>query len=261
MSRPRASTHYFLTLHHGVMNYSALRPSVSNSGASASCGELRTSKTWVLPAKTKPGRRAKTCTQQDGGSVSLEDDSRKAKNREAQRAYRERQAGHIKELQDLVEKWRMKCEGLKAELRNRNFELEQHKARVQDLEKKVETLEAERKPVPCDLCALKVTDAGATTGFLDPKLQDHIDNFKPMKAVPLSSGRKKRKWSPSALPTFKRPDERGISAGSLLELPVVDDSLGCGFCSESSACLCKDLAAQPDPAEPAAKRREAGQGG
>ncbi|CUS21961.1 LAQU0S04e04874g1_1 [Lachancea quebecensis] len=261
MSRPRASMNYFLAWYHGVMNYSALRPSAGKQGATASCGELRTSKAWVLPAKTKPGRRAKTCTQQDSGSVGLEDDPRKAKNREAQRAYRERQAGHIKELQDLVEKWRVKCEGLKAEVRNRNLELEKHKTRAQDLEKQIEVLKAEREPVRCDLCVLRVTDDGSTPSFLDPKLQDHIDNFKPMKAVPLSSKRKKRKWSPTALPAFKRPYERGLSAGSLLELPVVDDSLSCGFCSESSACLCKDLAAQPAPAEPAVKRRETGQGG
>lgn len=71
------------------------RPSISPAANSPATGapQLSTSKVWVLPPRPKPGRKPSTDTPPT---------KRKAQNRAAQRAFRERRALRVSELEDTL---------------------------------------------------------------------------------------------------------------------------------------------------------------
>lgn len=75
----------------------APKPSIKPFGlldAPVSISQLSTSKVWVLPPRPKPGRKPSTDTPPT---------KRKAQNREAQRAFRERRAARVFELEELLD--------------------------------------------------------------------------------------------------------------------------------------------------------------
>lgn len=237
------------------MKYAPVRPNevgLSTDLRDPGHSVIRTSKTWVLPAKTKPGRRPGTAKREDSRPTESREDPRKVRNREAQRAFRERQAGQIKILREEVEKWRRRYQDMKMEVQNRDRDIELLKASNERLLKQIEAVELKSKATEltkCKSCFHGGYNAGIVSNFADPKLQEQIDKFQPMEAVPLSVGRKKRKGgSPSSLPTFKKgrveAKELGLSPGEsivkeTIQLGVAEQ--GCGFCSESSTCLCKEF--------------------
>ncbi|KAJ5948943.1 hypothetical protein N7454_002250 [Penicillium verhagenii] len=70
----------------------AARPSVAPSPGPGTPGSI-TSKEWVIPPRPKPGRKPATDTPPT---------KRKAQNRAAQRAFRERRAARVQELEELM---------------------------------------------------------------------------------------------------------------------------------------------------------------
>lgn len=75
----------------------APKPAIKPFGlqdAPVSISQLSTSKVWVLPPRPKPGRKPSTDTPPT---------KRKAQNREAQRAFRERRAARVSELEELLD--------------------------------------------------------------------------------------------------------------------------------------------------------------
>lgn len=88
---------------------------------------------------------------------------------------------------------------------------------VKNWQKKFRALESELKDVKNDNTELKrrlvTTPQEEHIPLVDPLLRDLIDNFKPMKAVTL----KKRKLSPRK------------------------STADCGFCSETTTCVCKEI--------------------
>src|ERR1700744_1538812 len=68
----------------------AARPSVAPSPGPGTPGSI-TSKEWVIPPRPKPGRKPATDTPPT---------KRKAQNRAAQRAFRERRAARVQELEE-----------------------------------------------------------------------------------------------------------------------------------------------------------------
>ena len=83
-------------------------------------------KTWILPPKPKPGRKP---------AVDTPPTKRKAQNREAQRAFRERRAAKVGELEDEMKKMEEEDAREQDALRDRICQLERH---VQDLGELVE---------------------------------------------------------------------------------------------------------------------------
>lgn len=257
-SRSHMTKHYPKECATAKMNYMELRPKASMVEAESGPQKLQVSKEWMLPPKTKPGRRPKLVTKREQEEMSTGEACeviKKKKNREAQRAYRERRASQFQELQDLVDKWKKRCQELKLELKKseeRANQFEQQNAELTAKLKKYETVDKTSKCGMCvkDMCICEEMGFNSSsTSLLDPALQQRIDNFKPMDAVSLKPKPKKRKLATTGLPVFKRVEQLPVS---LEPSPgVVNEALryqvgsqGCGFCSDSSTCVCKELDTQ-----------------
>jgi len=76
---------------------------------------LMTSKEWVIPPRPKPGRKPATDTPPT---------KRKAQNRAAQRAFRERRAARVGELEEQLEETKEEQQKREAEMRNKITKLE-----------------------------------------------------------------------------------------------------------------------------------------
>ena len=116
----------------------ASSPSPSTPVATPGSGSI-TSKEWVIPPRPKPGRKPATDTPPT---------KRKAQNRAAQRAFRERRAARVNELEDQIkeieDEHEMQLTAFKDQIRNLSQEMEQcrnemsrWRDRCQSLEKEV----------------------------------------------------------------------------------------------------------------------------
>ncbi|CAK40420.1 transcriptional regulator family: bZIP [Aspergillus niger] len=97
----------------------AAKPAISPSPGPGTPGSV-TSKEWVIPPRPKPGRKPATDTPPT---------KRKAQNRAAQRAFRERRAARVNELEDQIKKIEDDHEihvlQLKEQISNLSHEVEQ----------------------------------------------------------------------------------------------------------------------------------------
>ncbi|SCU94531.1 LAME_0F07800g1_1 [Lachancea meyersii CBS 8951] len=293
---------------------SSLKPVSRDLNSTITSGVLRTSKTWVLPPRTKPGRRPRTHWRHDQETEETDQDlresSKKAKNRDAQRAFRERQTKQLAELHEEVAKWSQKCAFYKQELDKHIQQVKRLEGENQELAARVNKLEnnapKHNELEKCDMCTQDLCicqevglrpqrDAAleAMIATLTPSLWHKIDTFRPMQAVALPQSlqaRRKRKKGPETsgnfpvlkksapsveldgvFPSLRVSKTSGVpeSAGSNISMfkkmegsvnsfeassphdsgpaTAVSESLdfpveseGCGFCSETSACLCRD---------------------
>ncbi|KAL2754785.1 hypothetical protein ACRALDRAFT_1064594 [Sodiomyces alcalophilus JCM 7366] len=96
-----------------------------------------TTKEWVIPPRPKPGRKPATDTPPT---------KRKAQNRAAQRAFRERRAARVNELEDQLDEQKEENERKEAEYKERichlEMEVQSHKSRCEVLQN---LLDQERK--------------------------------------------------------------------------------------------------------------------
>lgn len=190
--------------------------------------KVHLSKNWKLPPRLKPGRKSQVKlrgSDEDECSTPEEETKKKKQNRDAQRAYRERRANRLQELESTVnalqktmQGWKRRCKDLENELQDVK---EDNLSLKRQLDKKRSNL--------CNICLKEPCTCHdePATFFQDPFLQNMIKSFKPMKAVNL----KKRKVSSSK------------SSESATPQPNIGPSIsdGCGFCSDTTACVCKDL--------------------
>ncbi|QLQ81639.1 hypothetical protein HG537_0F04000 [Torulaspora globosa] len=228
-----------------VAKYAELKPKSSDDGQLI-MSKVYTSRSWNLPPRSKPGRRP-TFRNGTVKEISADGDSRaeeecydleerkKRQNRDAQRAYRERRANRLMELesvvetlQDLVKSWQRKYKAVESELN--------------DTKRRVALVEEENATLQKKLSEIQSANLGhheevrdADTMLLDPLLQDMIDNFKPMKAVTL----KRRKFSEN--PRNSARNSSDVGRGFDLT-PASASSVDCGFCSGDTACVCEELA-------------------
>ncbi|PKY03935.1 hypothetical protein P168DRAFT_297778 [Aspergillus campestris IBT 28561] len=116
----------------------AAKPTVSPSPGPGTPGSI-TSREWVIPPRPKPGRKPATDTPPT---------KRKAQNRAAQRAFRERRAARVNELEDQIklieDEHDMYVLGLKEQIANLSHEVDQCRSdmnwwrdRAHSLEKEV----------------------------------------------------------------------------------------------------------------------------
>ncbi|SCU90288.1 LAMI_0E01420g1_1 [Lachancea mirantina] len=254
------------------MNFSMIEPKVDSTASSTASKVLKTSRQWDLPPRLKPGRRPGQAlgstargnnTRDDvrsvnGGNSSLSSlQSRKVKNRDAQRAFRDRKASEAQELRDSLSKWKNRCEMLQNELKNSVDESHKVqtalKARITELEKELQLSRQEnfshRNEQTACSCKESSSVANPTSTILDPVLQEKINNLVPMKAVAWQrTGKRTRHSGTKPLPKFRRLN--GQQVAPAVEVSSLSDPLsfeesggqGCGFCSEASTCLCKDAA-------------------
>lgn len=104
-----------------------------------------TSREWVIPPRPKPGRKPATDTPPT---------KRKAQNRAAQRAFRERRAARVGELEDQLEEQREEHQRTEKELQDRvqglDAEVQNLRSRCASLEDMLEKERAERLRVSND---------------------------------------------------------------------------------------------------------------
>ncbi|EDO18930.1 hypothetical protein Kpol_1023p105 [Vanderwaltozyma polyspora DSM 70294] len=130
---------------------------------------------WTFPPRLKPGRKAKNPDVNDFTPTDVDMKERKrVQNREAQRAYRERQSKRIFELEtnvnflyDTLNEWKDKFDSL-----NENFELV--KKENNSLKEQLRSAGVEPITSPTEI------------KYKDPLLNVIIDHFKPLEPVKLN---------------------------------------------------------------------------
>lgn len=184
-----------------------------------------TSREWVIPPRPKPGRKPATDTPPT---------KRKAQNRAAQRAFRERRAARVGELEELLlqqKEEQDKTEGeMKEKIRGLEMEVQSFRSRCLLLESMLERERKDRLRAETDVEALRRRQHD---GY--PR---HDDISTSQNSLPGIGGHQRRSMSahqggrqgslPPILPSLETPD-------------AASPPLTCGNCS-SNACACADEA-------------------
>ncbi|KAF4626511.1 hypothetical protein G7Y89_g11651 [Cudoniella acicularis] len=181
-----------------------------------------TRKEWVIPPRPKPGRKPATDTPPT---------KRKAQNRAAQRAFRERRAARVGELEEQLEEtkeeqqkreseMRAKILRLEADLERFNGELQSWRLRCDTLDRIADYERREKEAALAELSYLR--NGSQTTGTdavpLPPRHRRHAEQRVP---------------EPEPEPQQYTPDT---------PQPPVTETLGCGGCTLTSRCACVDEA-------------------
>lgn len=174
-----------------------------------------TSREWVIPPRPKPGRKPATDTPPT---------KRKAQNRAAQRAFRERRAARVGELEELLEQQKAEFtkdeDESKEKIRGLEMELQSFRSRCILLENMLERERKERI-----------------------RAETEAENYKRQREQGYS-----RHSSISTMHSSLRPlDNRRSNPEQHIHPPILpsleqnDTTLGCGSCSPN-ACICAEEA-------------------
>lgn len=238
-----------------------------------------TSKEWVIPPRPKPGRKPATDTPPT---------KRKAQNRAAQRAFRERRAARVGELEEQMklveEEHEQEHDILRATVEKLQAEIEQYKSDIATWSDRCRKLESElnlvkskqsstthsrdaQPPKESDT-AVDDTTVGCGNCTLDTRCQCIDDAFDAMggEAATHSHQHEKRPHSPAPAYSEKRikaePKENleidFTELYSTKNIPIQirpeDRSPTsavadrCGFCSDGTPCICAEMAAEQEQA-------------
>ena len=245
-----------------------LPPSGVSSPDATSPPITLTSKEWVVPPRPKPGRKPATDTPPT---------KRKAQNRAAQRAFRERRAARVGELEEQLKEIEDQNEEDHERLRSNISELEQSLERCQaDLSTWVEKcrkLEVElaeareqllaknnRQPATTEDTVASDTAIGCGNCTLDSHCQCIDDVVQGMSGEPDASthdrraqssegsAHKKIKLEHSELGSMEIDFTAAFSKGPQTHRhhtsAVVLDP--CGFCQDGTPCICAEMAAEQE---------------
>jgi hypothetical protein len=228
---------------------------VAPMAASSSAPSITTTRQWVVPPRPKPGRKPATDPPPT---------KRKAQNRAAQRAFRERRAARVGELEEELEETREEQQMREAEMRKRitsleaevlrfTEELQSWKMRCDTLDKVVEYEKSEKEAA---LIELSYVRSGALSTSTD--------------AVPIPPRRSRTKGPEAPVaPQFaegplnaEHGEPPGCGNCSLTECACVERAIAlstatCGRCSTDSHCECLEetiKAASDMPASVVPKR-------
>ncbi|KAK5937256.1 hypothetical protein PMZ80_010556 [Knufia obscura] len=238
-------------------------PSAVSSPGAASPPISLTSKEWIVPPRPKPGRKPATDTPPT---------KRKAQNRAAQRAFRERRAARVGELEEQMKEIEDQHEQELEALRSSNSELEQSLERCQsdlstwvdkcrklevDLARAQEELSkqhSQRSAAHSDTVASD-TAIGCGNCTLDSHCQCIDDVVHGMGGEPDAPTHAHRARSPERSAHKKIKLEHSTSNSMEIDFTaafskapprhhtsaVVLDP--CGFCSDGTPCICAEMAA------------------
>ncbi|KAM0328820.1 hypothetical protein ACHAQA_005235 [Verticillium albo-atrum] len=179
-----------------------------------------TSKEWVIPPRPKPGRKPATDTPPT---------KRKAQNRAAQRAFRERRAARVGELEEQLDEIKEAHDKKEADSKDRIHELEME---VQSYKSRCDVLET----------------------MLERERQDRV------KAETALDGHKRRWERQAALGQFQLPTQRSSHSSDIQlspinqtsmasQMPTPEDpspmdttgaDLTCGSCGPTGRCACAE---------------------
>lgn len=243
---------------------SALSPGAASSPESSSPGitTIATSREWVLPPRPKPGRKP---------SVDTPASKRKAQNRAAQRAFRERRATRVQELEEKlleVEKDKeVKEVSLVNTINKLKFENQFLIKSLDQLRQEFQSFRSTMSAAPSPAEALSLMPPSAHPAFkadINQSAQQLLEFAKLLPAqlsaspalllysvqqilpAPLTD-------SPPALPLFRSVLPKTLSAtqitptsqkASPAKAPA--DDLDCGVCLKDQ-CLCADIGLKDKP--------------
>ncbi|CAI4065637.1 hypothetical protein SUVZ_09G1750 [Saccharomyces uvarum] len=185
-----------------------IKPKESKESNLALLSKIHVSKNWKLPPRLphRVSQRRKTSRQLHDEYEGAEDDEelqkKKRQNRDAQRAYRERKNNKLHVLEDTIESLTKIIKNYESKLTRLQNELQERNSENRALQLKLDALSSRQASVPAQ----------------DPILQNLIENFKPMRAIPIKYHHHQH----------RRPTE----------LP---NSAKCGFCNDNTTCVCKEL--------------------
>jgi len=193
-------------------NISAISPALAQGAP-----PIMTRKEWIIPPRPKPGRKPATDTPPT---------KRKAQNRAAQRAFRERRAARVGELEEQLEETKEETQKREADMKEKilrleadvqrfNGELQSWKLRCDTLDRIVEYERSEKETAQAELAYLR---NGAQTTGTD--------------AVPLPPRRVRRSAKPP------------VQQYAVYTPEIEDPPIDCGNCTaESGKCVCEEALA------------------
>jgi anti-sigma28 factor (negative regulator of flagellin synthesis) len=232
-----------------------------------------TSKEWVIPPRPKPGRKPATDTPPT---------KRKAQNRAAQRAFRERRAARVGELEDQMkqveEEHDQETDALKAKIEQLEKQIQQYKADIAQYADRCRGLENELashksrpitnvsnqdKPtgndaaIGCGNCTLETRCQCIDEAFIamggdrTPTDDARQHDKRPHSPAHALSKRMKLEPKESLEVDFTsmfaaRPPAR-VHPDEHSPTSAVADP--CGFCSDGTPCICAEMAAEQDRAQ------------
>lgn len=190
-----------------------------------------TSKEWVIPPRPKPGRKPATDTPPT---------KRKAQNRAAQRAFRERRAARVCELEQQLDEQREAHEKHDAEIKDKmhglELDLQSFRSRCVLLESMLERERQERVRAEAQAEALRRQAGDTYSRIGGPPIQHAPLQHpgEPADARQLSSHDKTLSISNIITP----PDTVGSSNQARHAQHEAEISLTCGNCSVNGPCAC-----------------------
>ncbi|KAI1323717.1 hypothetical protein F5Y16DRAFT_412465 [Xylariaceae sp. FL0255] len=224
-----------------------LRPAVLAPGAPIPPKTSITSKEWVVPPRPKPGRKPATDTPPT---------KRKAQNRAAQRAFRERRAARVGELEEQLDEQRDESDRAQQQLRDQvrglDAVVETLRKQCIDLEETLERERAQKTKIADELEVLKQrwhTERPRNSSRNDSFISRH-DTI-----TGLSSQRSSHHDSTASNAAGGRNPSTNFSISHMISPPDSvetprDASVGCGGCTLGTKCECLEAIVNnsgPDP--------------
>jgi hypothetical protein len=249
-----------------IMKPASTPPAASPPPLASTIPKSLTSKEWVIPPRPKPGRKPATDTPPS---------KRKAQNRAAQRAFRERRAARVNELEEQLKEVEDENDKHQDDLRDHiarlEKEMDQYRTELVGWVEKCRQLETELEATrskhhshthptsKTDVSSDHAVGCGKCT--LETRCQCIDDAFAAMGGAEMSST-DKRPHSPDQRPADKRiktepQDSLEIDFTAIYSKPppqslaeqvsptsAVADP--CGFCSDGTPCICAEMAAEQE---------------
>lgn len=203
-----------------------------------------TSKEWVIPPRPKPGRKPATDTPPT---------KRKAQNRAAQRAFRERRAARVGELEEQLDQQRDTHDKTETELKDKIHELEldvqSFRSRCILLENMLDRERQERIKVETEAETLKrrMQEGAFHSGYQSRNMSHSQPPFEGLQS-PTSSA--PRHSLPDGRPTERQSGHASFSISQIISPPetldissvndVPESALTCGNCSPNGRCACAE---------------------
>ncbi|KAF8225079.1 hypothetical protein L208DRAFT_1307978 [Tricholoma matsutake] len=234
------------------------------------------SKEWVIQPKPKPGRKPKkdVISPVDAEEQQLDSGGRRVQNRAAQRAFRERKQTQLAELQARVQSYEqgevertVQLQNIAKRLKEENEALRLEntllRERILRVEQEHEPLSENDKkrwrddsPFSNPSVAIPPANKRSRLGSCSPPVRTlqlvtpNTHSSPSMVSSPASNQSSETRYSP--LPFDTRSDPNQTSLPDLLELSsnvkplqlTHAQAFDCGFCTEDTPCVCREIAAQ-----------------
>ncbi|KAL2163021.1 hypothetical protein VTH06DRAFT_6857 [Thermothelomyces fergusii] len=197
-----------------------------------------TSKEWVIPPRPKPGRKPATDTPPT---------KRKAQNRAAQRAFRERRAARVGELEEQLEQDRLKHERTVRELQERishlEIETQTLQSRCRWLESMLERERQGRDNLPGDWEARQgASRNNSNNNNSNNSISNAIQGGRSQSMRPLQPAPPKTGTARPAPILEPRPLAQPFSISQIVSPPEESTQVNveCGNCGANGSCACAE---------------------